>query len=112
MKKNLLMEGLCLSRRTQRIIRIMRFTIFAVFLFCMQLSAAVYPQKDVKLSFKMEKIQFSLALEKIEAASGYRFFYNSTHIPLQEMVLLKTTGSQKLTHILKELLDPLKIKYK
>lgn len=111
MKKNLLMEWLCRSHRTQQIIRAMRLTLFAVFLFCMQLSATVYPQKDVKLSFNLEKIQLSKALEKIEAASGCRFFYNSGQIPLHKMVSLKTSGSTSLVGILKALLEPENLKY-
>ena len=63
MKKNLLIGWLCHLVNVKQIEKTMRLTLIAVFLFCMQLSAKVYSQKDVKLSLEAKDIRLSKALD-------------------------------------------------
>ncbi|MFD2886713.1 SusC/RagA family TonB-linked outer membrane protein [Chitinophaga cymbidii] len=89
----------------------MRLTLLAVFLFCMQLSAKVYSQKDVKLSLTVKDTRLSRVLEKIESATGCRFFYNSKEVAVHREVSLTTPGSRKLTDVLTELLTTVGLNY-
>ena len=104
MKKKLLSERFFQSIHVKKFKRTMKLTLLAVFLLCMQLSAKVYSQKDVKLSFDIKKIKLAEALEKIEVASGCRFFYNARQIPLNTIVPLTTKGSESIPHILTSML--------
>ncbi|WP_221198098.1 SusC/RagA family TonB-linked outer membrane protein [Chitinophaga barathri] len=90
----------------------MRLTLLAVFLFCMQLSAKVYSQKDIKLSLNVKEVRLSNALEKIESATGCRFFYNSKEAGLRRTVSYRTNGDQKLTDVLTALLAASNLNYK
>lgn len=112
MKKNLLIGWLCHLVNVKQIEKTMRLTLIAVFLFCMQLSAKVYSQKDVKLSLEAKDIKLSKALDKIETATGCRFFYNSKEVSLNKLVSISTNGSQKLTEVLSSLLAPMNLNYR
>lgn len=90
----------------------MRLTLLAVFLFCTQLSAKVYSQKDVQLSMNVKDVRFSRALDKIEDATGCRFFYNAKEVPLNKLVSINTRGSRPLTEVLTDLLSSLHLNYR
>src|SRR5690606_33595701 len=83
----------------------------AIFLFCMHLSAKVYSQKDVKLSLNIKELRLSAALDKIEATTGYRFFYNSKEVPLNHSITLNTNGTLPLVDVLNSILSQVNLKY-
>lgn len=90
----------------------MRLTLLSVFAFCMQLSANVYSQKDIKLSMDVKDVRLSKALDKIEEATGCRFFYNSKEVPLNRLVSVNTKGSEPLTDVLSNLLSSFHLNYR
>ncbi|WP_325639488.1 TonB-dependent receptor, partial [Chitinophaga sp.] len=92
--------------------RTMRLTLLSTFLFCMQLSAKVYSQKDIKLSMDVKDVRLSRALDKIQDVTGCRFFYNAKDVPLNRLVSVKTNGSQELTDVLSNLLSSLNLNYR
>ena len=110
MKKNLLNGPVRHYVNVKQIDRTMRLTLLAVFLFCMQLSAR--SQKDIKLSLNVKDTKLSHVLEKIESATGCRFFYNSREAGLRKSVSYTTNGTQKLTDILTSLLAASNLNYK
>lgn len=112
MKKNLLDGWPCHLVNIKQIDRTMRLTLLAFFLFCMQLSAKVYSQKDIKLSMDVRNVKLSRALDKIENATGCRFFYNSKEVPLNKLVSVTTNGDQPLTDVLALLLDSAGLNYR
>ena len=111
MKKKLLNKRLLLPFKGKQFQRTMKLTLMAVFLICMQLSAKVYSQKEIKLSFDIKKIKLAKALERIEVASDYRFFYNARQIPLDKMVALTTNGNKSISEILQPMLQPVNLRY-
>jgi TonB-linked SusC/RagA family outer membrane protein len=112
MKKNLL-KGLSRPFVNVKLIeRTMRLTLLSTFLFCMQLSAKVYSQKDIKLSMDVKDVRLSKALDKIEDATGCRFFYNSKEVPLNRLVSVNTNGSRELTDVLSSLLSSFNLNYR
>lgn len=111
MKKNLLDSWFCHAVDVRQITRTMRLTVLAVFLFCMQLSAKVYSQKDVKLTLNVRGVRLSIALEKIESVTGCRFFYNSREVARHRSVSIQTGGSRKLTDVLHSLLSSVGMNY-
>lgn len=112
MKKNLLNGWPCHLVNVKQIERVMRLTLLSVFLFCMQLSAKVYSQKDIQLSLSVKDIRLSKALDKIENATGCRFFYNAKEVPLNKIVSVTTNGTQKLSTVLNELLSSVNLNYR
>ncbi|WP_169472259.1 SusC/RagA family TonB-linked outer membrane protein [Pedobacter hiemivivus] len=111
MKKKLLNKRLLLPFQGKQFQRTMKLTLMAIFLICMQLSAKVYSQKETKFSFDIKKIKLSKALERIEVASDYRFFYNAGQIPLDKMVALITNGNKGISEILHSMLQPVNLRY-
>lgn len=89
----------------------MRFIILFVFLFCFQLSAKVYSQKDIALKFDNQRVKLSKVFELIESQSSYRFFYNNKQIPVNETVQLKTTGQMTVEEVLQMAFKDLKLNY-
>ncbi len=77
----------------------------------MQLSAKVYSQKDIKLSLQVKDVKLSSALEKIESATGCRFFYNAKEIAPHKNISFSSNGQQKLGDILNSLLSPANLNY-
>ncbi len=112
MKKNLLKGWSCPFVNVKLIERTMRLTLLSVFLFCMQLSAKVYSQKDIKLSMDVKDVRLSRALDKIEDATGCRFFYNAKEVPLNKLVSVSTNGTQELTDVLSNLLSSVNLNYR
>lgn len=111
MKKNLLNDWLCHIIHFKQLKRIMRLTLLAIFLFCMQLSAKVYSQKEVKLSLNVKEVKLSAALDKIEAVTGYRFFYNSKEVPLNHSISINTNGNLPLLDVLSSILSQVDLNY-
>lgn len=90
----------------------MRLALISIFAFCMQLSAKVYSQRDIKLSMDVKGVRLSKALDKIEEATGCRFFYNSREVPLNRLVSVNTKGSEALTDVLSNLLSSFHLNYR
>lgn len=88
----------------------MKLAFIAVFLICMQVSAKVYSQKDKKISIDFKGIKLAKALDKIEAASGCRFFYNAQMVPLNQLVSF-TASEEELGEVLSAILAPLNLQF-
>ena len=82
----------------------MRFTILFVFLFCLQLSAKVYSQKEVTVKIDKKEVKLIRVFEMIENQSKYRFFYSNKEIPINETVQIKTNGKIPVEDVLQSAL--------
>ncbi|MGX5820708.1 SusC/RagA family TonB-linked outer membrane protein [Chitinophaga lutea] len=89
----------------------MRLSLLAVFAFCMQLSAKVYSQKDIKVSLNVKDARLAAVLAQIEAASGCRFFYNTREINIHKNITYSSGGLQPLGDLLPRLLQPLQLNF-
>lgn len=107
MKKKLLHNA---TPCVQKILLIMRLTFFCVFLFCMQLSAEVYSQREVKFTFAPQEVKLGKALEMIEDQSDFRFFYNNKKVPLNAVVTLNVMNAP-VDHLLNNILPGLQLKH-
>jgi TonB-linked SusC/RagA family outer membrane protein len=89
----------------------MRFTILFVFLFCLQLSAKVYSQKEVTVKTEKKEVKLIKVFEIIESQSKYRFFYNNNEVPINETVQIKTSGEVAVEDLLQSTLKKFDLGY-
>lgn len=112
MKKNLLHIFVIKHHNVRKLHLTMRFTILFVFLFCFQLSAKVYSQKDVTFKLDTKGVKLSKVFEMIENQSSYRFFYNNKLVSVNQTVQLKTAGAVSVENVLQTALQNLGLNYK
>ena len=82
----------------------MRFTILFVFLFCLQLSAKVYSQKEITVKVDKKEVKLIRVFEMIENQSKYRFFYSNKEVPVNATVQIKANGTVLIEDILQSAL--------
>lgn len=78
---------------------------------CLQVSAKVYSQNDVRLSLDMHHAKLSRVFSKIEKESAFRFLYSNDLVPVNKRVDLKTVNTP-LSVILNTLLAKTDLHYK
>ena len=59
----------------------MKLTLVLLLAGCLQVSAKVYSQKNLKLNMDLTDVRLQKAFEVIEKKSNYRFLYNSNAVP-------------------------------
>jgi TonB-linked SusC/RagA family outer membrane protein len=82
----------------------MRLTVLFVFLFCIQLSAKVYSQKENTVKIDKKEVKLIKVFEMIENQSKYRFFYNNKEVPVNETVQIKVKGEALVQDVLQSAL--------
>jgi len=112
MKKKLLHLVVSQQHSVRKLHLTMRFTILFVCLFCFQLSAKVYSQKDITFRIKETEVKLSKVFEIIENQSSYRFFFNNKLVPVNETVQIKTAGAATIENVLQAALQPFNLNYK
>jgi len=111
MKKKLL-HILTIKNRTVRKIQLtMRFTLLFILLFCLQLSAKVYSQKDVTLKFNNKEVKLNRLFETIESQSSYRFFFNNNLVPVNKTVMV-ADGKVAVEDVLQAALKKFNLNFK
>ncbi len=90
----------------------MRFTILFLLVFCLQLSAKVYSQKDIALKFNTHHVKLNNVFELIESNTNYRIFYNNRQVPLNTAVSLNGSEHLSITELLDLSLKDLKLDYR
>ncbi|HEY6081930.1 MAG TPA: carboxypeptidase-like regulatory domain-containing protein, partial [Chitinophagaceae bacterium] len=89
----------------------MKLTFLMMFIFCMQVSAKVYSQKDVKLSLNLEGVKLSKVLTTIEKKTDFRFLYNDREVSANKRLDVKADNTP-LTDILSRMLLNTGLNYK
>ena len=111
MKKKIL-HILTIKNRTVRKIHLtMRFTLLFILLFCLQLSAKVYSQKDVTLKFNNKEVKLNRLFETIESQSSYRFFFNNNLVHANRTVVV-ADGNVAVEDVLQAALKKFNLNFK
>lgn len=111
MKKNLLPIAFCPPKSMYKTLICMKLTFLMMFIFCMQVSAKVYSQKDVKLSLDLEGVKLSKVLTTIEKKTDFRFLYNDREVLANRRLDVKADNTP-LTDILSKMLLNTGLNYK
>ncbi|WPU92715.1 TonB-dependent receptor [Mucilaginibacter sabulilitoris] len=102
MKKKMLYA---VKHRMRKLQLTMRFTILFVFLFCLQLSAKVYSQKEITVKTDKKEVRLIRVFEMIENQSKYRFFYSNKEVPVNAPVQIKANGNVAIEDLLQSSLE-------
>jgi TonB-linked SusC/RagA family outer membrane protein len=109
MEKKLL-KNTCFSIGIKRLVRIMKITVFLLFVGLLQLSAAYSYSQSRKLNLSLKEATLREAIEQIEKQSEYRFLFRDNTIDSKQQVTINIQGT--VEEILRELFKDNKIEFK
>jgi TonB-linked SusC/RagA family outer membrane protein len=108
MQKSLLVRWLRPQRSYRKLLLIMKFSVFFLFVFCMQVSATGFSQK---ISMKISRVNLEKAFDLIEKETKFRFVYNDDYLPPNKKISLDVKDIS-ITQLLAEVLTNTNLGYR
>lgn len=112
MKKNLLQKWYVHQQlELTHIIRIMKLSVFFIFVFLFQLQAGNVKSQEVRVTLSKSNLTFGELMREIEKQTNYLFMYRDAEIDLSQKIEVKNT-SATVKEILTTALRNKKLTYK
>ena len=112
MKKNLLQKWYVHQQlELTHIIRIMKLSVFFIFVFLFQLQAGNVKSQEVRVTLSKSSLTFGELMREIETQTNYLFMYRDAEIDLSQKIEVKNT-SATVKEILTTALRNKKLTYK
>ena len=94
MKKNLLQKWYVHQQlELTHIIRIMKLSVFFIFVFLFQLQAGNVKSQEVRVTLSKSNLTFGELMREIEKQTNYLFMYRDAEIDLSQKIEVKNTSA-------------------